>query len=101
MPVPITSGFDLRIGDVVMVQRDMEDRDTGKPYVWRYFVIVTEPGRWFARGLRIGAEKGKETTTVKFDEGWEIQLLAMSEYPDGVHAYRMMHILKGNIEGIV
>lgn len=97
----------LAAGDVLMVARHIpKPRNGGKPYWWRFFLVVTRHQRWRVRGLVVGAQNESlkdNPVTLQFDDDDQkqtIQYLPMEEWPDGVHGFRMAMILKGLIEDI-
>jgi hypothetical protein len=106
MPRDIEWPEQLAPGDVLMVARDMVDKRTKKPFVWRFFMVVLEHRRTreTVRGLIVGANEEKEEITIgigKADNRNEVQFLEPDEWPDGVCASRMMLALEGKIEGLV
>jgi hypothetical protein len=105
MPSEVINGKTLEPGDVVMVARQMEDKVTRRPFVWRYFLVVTRSTRWVVAGIIVGAEKAtlkdKEFTIDLNDEKNEVQRLTPEEWPDGLLGFRMAMVLKGLIPDIV
>ena len=87
-------------GDVLLVTKEMRDKATDKPFDWRYFAIVVEADRHHIKVFRVGADKDIVftllTVTCK-----EVRLLDPSEWPDGVHAFRMRAILEGRVKGLM
>lgn len=107
MPTLLGDRAIVGVGDVLMIKRVMADKDTGKPYDWRYLMVVTElkqRGLHIA-GLRLGAEEGRDMVYLYLPSherrGIEAHWLAPEEWPDGVHAFRMKLILEGRIEGLI
>jgi hypothetical protein len=66
-------------------------------------MVVTRHKRWLVMGYVVGNErlKGQEMTIKIGDEKNTIHYLPPEEWPDGVHAFRMAMVLKGQIEGVV
>lgn len=103
MPTEVVNAKNLNPGDVLMVARQMRDKQ-GKRFVWRFFVVVTRSSRWVIGGIVVGAGdkiKNKELTFDLNDDRNTIQLLDVSEWPDGIHAFRMAMVLKGLIPDVV
>lgn len=103
MPELLETGRDRQLdpGDVLMISRKMRDKDTGKRFWWRFFVVVVKHKRWTIHGRRVGAPEGKEEISLTFDDDWVIHYLPMEEWPDGLHAFRMAMVLKGLIPDVV
>jgi hypothetical protein len=92
----------LHPGDVLMCNLRLKDKRTGKPFEWKFFMVVTDHD-WLddeVTGRVIGAEKHKEKEmTLRLNSPrTTIHYLAPDEWPDGVHAFRMSMILRGVIE---
>lgn len=96
-------------GDVIMVHRQLRDKETRKPFVWRYLALVTKVGRRADIAIQhiILDEKEREPTTlylsmvdVQSGDGRLVRLwfLPEAEWPDGVYAFRTKLILEGRIE---
>jgi hypothetical protein len=109
--IEITNAFPpehrLQTGDVVMVRRTLRDKDTNKPFDWRYFAVVTRVDR--VDRLRammhlILDEKDRQPTTlwlIKPKEEQQVWYLPEEEWPDGVYAFRTKAILEGRVDAIV
>jgi hypothetical protein len=94
----------LKPGDVVMVRRQMRDKATQKPFTWRFFmVLVYENDDDVIEGYVVGNERLKDQPlTIRADDGRNlVDVLDQSEWPDGVHAFRLSMILRGLIPEIV
>ena len=83
-------------GDVLMVVRQMTDKKTGKPYVWRFFALIVLVGYSVAKTRILGNERTSPTVVSTHRD--EVHLLEPDEWPDGVHMFRTQMILKGEIE---
>lgn len=104
MPSEVRWPQRLDPGDVLMVARELTDKKTGKPFVWRFFLIVLKHHqmRESVRGLRIGAPDDQQMTVgISKEDDNEVWLLDPDEWPDGVVARRMAAILDGKIEGLL
>lgn len=97
----------LKPGDVLMVHRQLRDKETGKPFTWKWLGAVKKPLR---RGggaviIRFGAPEGKDEIAMNFgrmeadDEG--VWLIPQEEWPDGVWAFRTKLILEGRLDDAV
>lgn len=100
----LDDGGTLLPGDVLMVARRMNDK-AGKPFVWRFFMVVTEYKQLSERvhGMVVGAtgKLADMAYTVQLESARNaVELLDPTEWPDGIHAFRMAMILKGQIEDI-
>lgn len=102
-------GAELNAGDVIQVNRQMKDKKTGKPYVWRFFAVVcTPPDDWGdLECIPFGAvseQRKDRVMRLELDDNdfksglQEIYLLTPEEWPDGVHANRMRMILTGLVK---
>lgn len=86
-------------GNVLMVARLVTPKDGGKPYVWRYFMVVTEHWSSVVKGINTsstGKFKDREMQ-LRFYHA-EIYYLPEEEWPDGVHVSRLRLILLGLVE---
>lgn len=107
MPELLKTGRERRLvpGDVLMVARKMHDKQTRRPFEWRFFLVVTRHKRGRVAGMVVGTEherlKDEELVVAFSDEKNVIQFLPMDEWPDGVHAFRLAMVLKGQIEDVV
>lgn len=103
MPELMETGRERQLapGDVLIVQRKVKPAEGGKPFWWKFFMVVVKHKRWMVEGRRVGAPAGKEEIRIAFDDHWVVQFLPMEEWPDGVHAFRMAMILQGLIPDIV
>lgn len=97
----------LKVGDVLMVHRRLKDKETGKPFTWKWLGAVRRLHS-FSRAvslIRFGAPEGKDLITVYFhsvdhdDEG--VWLIPQEEWPDGVWAFRTKLILEGRLDDAV
>lgn len=100
MPTLVTHGEQLAHGDVVVVQRDMTDKKTKEPYVWRFFAVVLKAGVRMVKVYRLGApDDAKPEFVLDLCElTTTLHKLEPDEWPPGVHALRMAAILDGNID---
>lgn len=86
----------------------MQDKETKKPFTWRYFMIATKVIRQrIVHGIRLGAPEGKDKTSLLLAEPFHpdgltsVHYLPPDEWPDGVHALRMKLILEGRIDELI
>lgn len=95
----LTDVKDVHKGDVVLVAQELKDKETGKPYIWRWYgLAVTARNRW-PDGLtviRLGADH--EGTRQIFCRSSTIWLMNENEWPDGVWALRTKAFLEGRID---
>jgi hypothetical protein len=97
----------LEVGDVIMVHRELKDKQTGKPFTWKFFALVTRAGARPGRAARmiwcviLDEKEREERQLATYDEQTTIWYLAPDEWPDGVHAFRTKLILEGKVEGMV
>jgi hypothetical protein len=102
MPVEITNAhppaYRLEVGDVVMVHRELTDKQTKKPFTWKFFGVVTKTvtRRVFAC---ITLDEKKHEVTVFYDHpNTTVWYLTPDEWPDGVYAFRTKLILEGGLD---
>jgi hypothetical protein len=97
----------LEVGDVVMVHMRLNDKQTGKPFWWKWLGAVLE-----AKGvrhshfkvIRFGAPEGKDEATIRlnfYSEDQRVWFIPPEEWPDGVHAFRTRLILEGRLDEAV
>lgn len=107
MPEELRSHLTRRLqpGDVVMVSREMTDKRTGRPYDWKFFMVVTEHKvrARMLKGIVISnSEKFKDQVAkLTWSAANTIHYLSMEEWPEGVSAFRMSMVLRGLIPDIV
>lgn len=97
----------LDVGDVLMVHVRLKDKQTGKPFTWKWLGAVKKPHPRSTGALviRFGAPEGKDEIFMNFgrlgadDEG--VWLIPEAEWPDGVHAFRTRLILEGRLDEAV
>lgn len=105
MPEPLDDR-ELAPGDVLMVERKMRDKRTNKAFLWRFFLVVTEPDDFgdSVKGMVVGTTSEKlkvEPLRLSLDDDKNtFQFLPQAEWPDGVHVFRMGMIMKRQIEAI-
>jgi hypothetical protein len=104
LPELIEHGEDheFALGDVLMVERKMKEKVTGKRWVWRFFLVIAEHDKWSdqVRGYVVGNEKlkGKLYSVDTDDEKNTVHYLPQEEWPDGVYAFRTALILQRKID---
>lgn len=107
MPIEITGRHPpehrLEVGDVILVSRELRDKETKKPFQWKYFAMVTKVGRGHQRLEHIILdEKEREPKPLFWSDhaGTEFHVwyLPEAEWPDGVYAFRTKLILEGRID---
>lgn len=96
----------LKPGDVLMVHRELKDKRTGKPFMWKWLGVVTKPlsRNRGAFMIRFGAPEGKDRVAIMFGEDDAVQgvwFLPEEEWPDGVWAFRTKLILEGRLDEAV
>jgi hypothetical protein len=97
----------LEVGDVIMVHRELKDKQTGKPFTWKYFALITDKKSRsnFVFQHIILDEREREPTWLYAHDyagtSFHMWYLDPDEWPDGVHAFRTKLILEGKVEGMV
>ena len=97
-PVPVK----VEIGDVLMVAREMDDRDRpGRTFMWRFFaLVVTKPRRRMYQVLILDEKEREPIMLALADSRNTVHYLPPEEWPDGVHALRARTILEGRVDAI-
>lgn len=91
-------------GDIIMVSRDMKDKETRKPYTWKWLGVVMRVGK---RGrsvklLRLGAYPPDDVVSIILeDDRWDIRVIPEEHWPDGARVLRMRAIMEGRVEGLI
>lgn len=90
----------LKPGDVLVIARQLNDKQTGRPFVWHYFGIVLKMRGGTANIIRIGGKEGADESNVSaYEAETTVSLLPEAEWPDGIYAFRTRLILEGRIDG--
>lgn len=109
MPIEITGAHPpehrLKPGEVVMVKRKLIDKQTKKPFDWRFFALVLGAQRWRIVLYILDGKHREAPSTMSLAElgdptQTQLWVLPEGEWPDGVHAFRTKLILEGRIEGV-
>lgn len=92
----------LEPGDILMVNSSFKPKGMTSYRPWKFFVIVMSSNQYKIVGLRIGADwedKDRSILVLPY-RGYKTtcHYLPESEWPDGVHAFRMKAILEGRLE---
>lgn len=100
---PLTTTRDLKVGDVLVVARQLADKRTGDPFWWKSFRVVLKPpiNRRIVHvmTLKMHPEPDKDFWDVDLtDDKNVVTLLPEDMQPQGVIAMRMKHILSGLIK---
>lgn len=92
---------ELSSGDVVQVARKMRDKNTDKPYIWKFFAVVQSDEWDQITCIPFGAVNERREDQLMVvdleDNRNTVYYLAPEEWPDGVHANRLRMILTGLI----
>lgn len=107
LPGPLTSTERLEVGDVVQVATKLTERDTGREYWWRRFVVVTEVSGWGSgfMGLHLKLDPDMERDHRRFwlqsdpddalDKPQVVTWLPPERWPQGINAIYMKLLTKG------
>lgn len=105
MPIEITNAhppvYKLEVGDVVMVHKELHDKQTKHPFTWKFFAVVTKVGDRYQRMFQclVLDEKERKPGTVFLHVGdTTVWYLTPDEWPDGVYAFRTKLILEGGLD---
>lgn len=97
----ITSAYDLKPGDVTVIDVTITDRATGQDRNWRrYACVLRTTGKLLivVMTLKLHPEpKDHRTINLRSDDE-RVYLLPEDKWPSGVVAMRMKHIAKGVIK---
>lgn len=98
----------IKVGDVLLVSKQLTDKTTGQPYWWKTFRVVVSvmPVRRGGDGcfadlliLKMHPDLDKDLRTIDFtEEGLVVQELPEDQHPQGVIAMRMKMIHKGIVK---
>lgn len=103
-PVKLYSGATFSPGEVLMVNRKMRDKATGRKFDWKFFLVVTGQKRDNVAGWVMGASRGyyvdNEMHLSLNHSDAEIHHLAPDEWPDGVFAFRLALIMQRKLENL-
>lgn len=108
MPIEITGAHPpehrIRPSDVLMIRRQLKDKETSKPFDWTFFAVVIRVVRSSAFQCMILDDKpDREPMMVRpgiFDEKFRVWYLPEKEWPDGVHVFLTKLILEGRLDEI-
>ena len=99
-------------GDVVMVAMQLKDKQTGKPFPWRWLGIVTKTRSSTITVIRFGVPGGEEISKISkrpkdehilslYDELIVVRAISEDAWPDGVHAFKMQLIMRGRLNDVI
>lgn len=91
--------MDVGIGDVIMLSRQLVDKQTKKPYTWRFLAVVVKVKKRTATLIRLDNEA--DMTVDIFDHRWEVRTLDECAWPDGARVIRMKLIMEGRLDGLI
>lgn len=97
----IESAYDLKPGDVVVVDVTITDRATGQDRIWRrYACVIKTTGKHFVGVLTLKLKpEAKDYRDIHLTRGNEVvYLMPEDKWPQGVVAMRMKLIAQGKIK---
>lgn len=101
-PPPLTDTRDLKIGDVVLVARELKDKQTGQPFWWRSFravLAVPTLKHLTVLTLKMNPDPEKDVWEIDFrdDVRQVVTKVPEEQWPQGVKAMWMKHVHTGLI----
>ena len=106
---PITTTASLKLGDVVQIAVQLQDKSSGRPFWWRRFACVTRlPIKtraltgvnpiFEALTLKLHPDEDKDRRHIDLtDENQVVTIVPEASWPQGVVAIRMKLIMQGKI----
>lgn len=91
----------LKPGDVIMVHRELKDKQTGEPFTWKYLAMIVDGKRNALNRILIQhiiLDDRDRLPTTLFLRDARVWYIPEEEWPDGVHVFRTKFILEGRVD---